>query len=176
MLYVCERKNFDRCVVDSETGEKVILTRRDDRYWYNGRPFSIDTLVGYLSDDTLHPVPKELIGLLSYIDEVTFLGEYMMNSILVSWCLPVAYSSHNILIRLSSSNKVVSVLDVILCLSYNKNFWEILKTGEAFAKFNVNECMKIKFCGSYMSYISKLVTFYRNTGEFQSRMELEGML
>lgn len=173
-----KREIHNRYVTDSETGETFRVTRYSDYnlYYKDGKLYPMESVLGYFRDGYSYAVSKHLVTLLGYIEDIRFTDKEVDDSIRVSWDSIGRSSENGVLVKLCTSGKVCSVLDAMMCMSYNTNFLKMLEKGSCIARFGFDTYMHIIFCKDVRPYIGKLIAFYRETDDFQKRIDMEGLL
>lgn len=175
MLYISGAERNTRTITDSETGESFLVVRdfNTTKYYRDNVLFNMDKVVGYMDDETSCVVPKQLISLLDYIDDVEFV-ENAKESIRVTWYSILAMSEHKEVLKINSVlSKNINLFDIILCMSFDDGFESMLKGGTLVASFGLFEAyLKISLCGDYFTFITKMIVLYRDT--IKDRLDSEG--
>lgn len=172
MLYVSGIHNRgirdrDYEITDSETGRVSIVSAHtatvsgDIKYSCDGKIFSMSEVVGYFSYGAVYIVDKHLVRLLEYVEDIGIDFKASDNCIRVSNFPIVDQSRHKILIEIGSTNRVMTVLDVIMAMSKDSGFYNMLEKGILVAHFGLSQYYTIHLCGDYMGHIAKLMIFAR---------------
>lgn len=174
MWYLSEIKDDGLIIRDSNDGKSFRLDYGDVFPWSKNYIKGIETVLGF-DGHLMVPISKYLIFLLDYIESIEYNYKSVLGEFLVCTGGIQKYSSNGVLIRLIHST--VSVLDIVMCASYRDGFDAMLELNGgsiacSFGKGTSPVCgLTVKFCGSYKAALSKLVVVYRESPEFQEKLE-----
>lgn len=170
MIY-CSRQIGDIYTVsDSVSGgsfEVIEVVPRE--FYYDGREFNMEPILGYIDQGYVGAVSKYLINLLGVVESVELkkMREVSGRCFVVCKHGVVNVNKHNIICRSVWRH---SILEMLMCASYDAVFMEELGSGVVQCVFGAGDCFVIRFCGDYMKVVIKLVTLYRETKEFKYKM------
>lgn len=170
MLYVSDKDEVNYIVSDTESDKRFYIMRRGFDIYSCDALGEVHEVLGYFDRD-FYVVPKELVGLLGYVDYVRYIS--CVGDMDVSLDGIATFDKYRVFMRIDSGN-VYSLLDVLMCASYDKIFNTYLEMGVLPCGFG-NSSLYIHLCGNYKFYVSKLVTLYRDKWYSLDKADIFGL-
>lgn len=178
LLYI-DKKCGNVCTIADSDGGEPFDVYRSKHGWKlaDGTAFQgMDKILGYLDKwGSLSVVSKYLVQLLSVIECISYTVSYNDDESIPVCDKIIDICSRNfILVALIDGvyDGGYSVLDMLMCASYDKRFVTMLEKGTVVLRFGfwVPEYLAISLCGDYKALLMKLIVMYRNSNEFLEKV------